>query len=203
MNLAQKRTAPEGGPRGFSLVELLLVMALLVLVFTLYWGPGSGSRERALNAACQRNLQKLHIAMSIYANDNGGAFPRVAGAKTSAQALKALVPRYNSDVSLFFCPAGKDSAAGSELGNQRISYSYYMGRTLTNAQQVLMTDAQIDALPKAAGQKVFSTDGKPPGNNHGKSGGNLLFCDGHVLFSSPSTSSGLPLNTGEVLLNPE
>jgi prepilin-type processing-associated H-X9-DG protein len=77
-----------------------------------------------------------------------------------------------------------------------------MGRRLTNSQQALLTDKQIDTLPKAAGQPVFSTTGKPPGNNHGKSGGNLLFCDGHVEPIPPNTPIPLDLSTNEVLLNP-
>lgn len=203
MKLAQQRPAAGGRRPGFSLVELLLVLAIVVVLFTLYWGPGSGSRQRALNAACQRNLQKLQIAMAIYANDSAGLFPVVRGAKTSGAALKPLVPRYNSDTTLFICPAGKDSVSSEPLDRQRISYAYYMGRSVTNAQQVLMTDRQVNTSSKPAGQQVFSTDGKPPGNNHGKTGGNLLFCDGHIAFSSPSTSTGLPLSGGELLLNPE
>ncbi len=55
-----------------------------------------------------------------------------------------------------------------------------MGRSTSTPQQVLMSDRQVDTQSKAAGQAVFSSTGKPPGSNHDKYGGNLLFCDGHV-----------------------
>ncbi len=84
----------------------------------------------------------------------------------------------------------------------RISYSYYMGRAKGSAQLPVLTDAQVDTTPKIAGQLVFSPDGKAPGNNHGRNGGNILFCDGHVENSPARASVALPINPGETLLNP-
>jgi len=189
---------------GFSLLELLLAVALLLVLASLYWGPNSSSKQRALQVACQRNLQKLYVSMQIYANDFGGRLPQVPGGPTSAEALSVLVPRYNSDTAVFICPASDDSAprAGESLKNKKISFAYYMGRFLTNSQAALLTDKQVDTSAKTVGQAVFSSTGKPPGNSHGSSGGNLLFCDGHVEASPPNCAFALGLASGEVLLNP-
>jgi prepilin-type N-terminal cleavage/methylation domain-containing protein/prepilin-type processing-associated H-X9-DG protein len=190
--------------QGFSMIELLLVIAIILLLVTLYWNPSTGSRQRALEAACQRNLQKLSLAFQIYANDSQGKFPVVTNAANSAEALDLLVPRYTSDTTVFICPAGKDSAPapGSSFKQAKISYAYYMGRAATNSQDALMTDAQVDTAAKSAGQQVFSPDGKPPGNNHGKGGGNILFCDGHIEASPAAARLALPVRSGETLLNP-
>jgi prepilin-type N-terminal cleavage/methylation domain-containing protein/prepilin-type processing-associated H-X9-DG protein len=195
--------ASNAGQCGFSLLELLLTVVIILILTTLYWSPNRGSRQRALQSACQNNLQKLYIAMNIYATDHAGRFPSLAGARTSAEALDPLVPRYTSDTSVFICPGSNDSAppGGESIRKRTISYAYYMGRASTN-QQVLITDRQVDTQAKAAGQLVFSPDGKPPGNNHRQFGGNFLFCDGHVQLSSPKTGIALDLNPGEVLLNP-
>jgi prepilin-type N-terminal cleavage/methylation domain-containing protein/prepilin-type processing-associated H-X9-DG protein len=189
---------------GFSLLELLVVAAILAVVFTLYWKPGTGSRQRALEAACQRNLQKLQISMQTFATENGGNLPFLKGASNSAEVLDWLVPKYNSDVAVFICPESKDSVrVGLEsLKRQKISYAYYMGRGTAKAQQILMTDAQVDTRPKIVGELVFSADGMGPGNNHGKSGGNLLFGDGHVEPSPARARINLPVGEGQVLLNP-
>ncbi len=191
-------------PAAFSLLELLLTVAIILILTTLYWGPSKASRQRALQASCQKNLQKLYIAMSLYADDARGRFPVVPGARTSADALDPLVPRYTSDTSVFICPASKDSEppSGGSIRNHRISYAYYMGRSPTN-QQVLLTDRQVNTQAKTAGQLVFSPDGKPPGNNHRQFGGNLMYCDGHVELSPPDAAVPLPLSAGETLLNPE
>jgi prepilin-type processing-associated H-X9-DG protein/prepilin-type N-terminal cleavage/methylation domain-containing protein len=200
--VSRSKTRPAG-QFAFSLLELLLTVVIILILTTLYWSPSRRSRQRALQTVCENNLQKLFIAMNIYATDHAGRFPVVAGARTSADALDPLVPRYTSDTSIFICPGSKDSAppGGESIRKRTISYAYYMGRTTTN-QQVLITDRQIDTQPKAAGQLVFSPDGKPPGNNHRQFGGNFLFCDGHVELSSPKTGIALDLKPGEALLNP-
>ena len=50
---------------------------------------------------------------------------------------------------------------------------------------------------------VFSPDGKPPGNNHHKFGGNFLFADGSVQSSPPRLTFSLAVAPGVVLLNPK
>jgi prepilin-type N-terminal cleavage/methylation domain-containing protein/prepilin-type processing-associated H-X9-DG protein len=201
--IVSRSKARPAGRFGFSLLELLLTAVIILILFTLYWSPNRRSRQLALQTACQNNLQKLFIAMNIYATDHAGRFPVVTGARTAAEALDPLVPRYTSDTSILICPGSNDSAppGGESIRKRVISYAYYMGRTSTN-QQVLVTDRQVDAKAKAAGQLVFSADGKPPGNNHRQFGGNFLFSDGHVELSSAKTAITLDLKPGEVLLNP-
>ncbi|HWV99880.1 MAG TPA: prepilin-type N-terminal cleavage/methylation domain-containing protein [Candidatus Acidoferrum sp.] len=194
----------SGGPSGgFSLIELLVTVVLILVLTTLYWSPNKASRQHGLQASCQKNLQKAYIALEIFANDSGGKFPQIKGAKISEEALDALVPKYTSDTSVFICPGSKDSllGPGETLRSRRISYAYYMGRCLTNST-VLMSDKQVDTRAKAAGDTAFSTTGKPPGNNHRQYGGNFLFCDGHVELTPPTVPFALNVGAGEVLLNP-
>src|ERR1035438_9785265 len=189
---------------GFSLIELLAVVAILLLLFVLYWGPSpSGTRQRQARTDCQTHLQKIHMAMAIYANDHAGKFPELAGARTSEEPLDALVPRYTVDTAVFICPGSKDPPlpAGQSFGPHKISYAYYMGRRATDSQQVLMSDQQVNSLSKAAGEYAFSSTGKPPGNNHGKLGGNFLFCDGRAEPAAARTPFSLILTQGVVLLN--
>jgi prepilin-type N-terminal cleavage/methylation domain-containing protein/prepilin-type processing-associated H-X9-DG protein len=189
----------------FSLVELLIVMALLLILTTMYWGSSSGRHKRSLQEDCQQNLLKVFIAMQIYANDQAGKFPVTAAARTSEDALDLLVPHYTVDTSLFICPASNDASlpSGESLRPHKISYAYYMGRRASDASEVLLTDRQVDTLAKKIGQPVFSTTGKPPGNNHQKDGGNLLYADGHAEASPPNARVSLLLTQGVVLLNPK
>jgi prepilin-type N-terminal cleavage/methylation domain-containing protein/prepilin-type processing-associated H-X9-DG protein len=190
---------------GFSLIEMLAVVAVLLLLFVLYWGPStSGNRQRQARTDCQTHLQKIHMAMAIYANDHAGRFPELAGARTSEEALDALVPRYTVDTAEFTCPGSKDAPlpSGESLRRHKISYAYYMGRRATDPQQVLMSDEQVNTQAKAAGEFAFSSTGKSPGDNHGKLGGNFLFCDGHTEATPPRVPFSLMLTDGVVLLNP-
>jgi prepilin-type N-terminal cleavage/methylation domain-containing protein/prepilin-type processing-associated H-X9-DG protein len=193
------------GCAAFSLLELLIVVALLVVLTTLYWGPSSTNRQRAESAACQKNLQKLGVALDIFANDHTLKYPEIIGAKTSEEPLDLLVPQYTLDRSVFVCPPSKNAIPkdNASLTNSKISYAYFMGRSKTPAREPLITDRQINTLPKTAGQPVFSASGKPPGNNHGAAGGNILFTDGSVTFSPPNISFPLELPDRVLLLNPK
>jgi len=195
------RTTPRSA---FSLIELLVTVAIILILSSLYFGPNTANRQQALKRACQKNLEKIYVSMEIYANEHGGKFPEVSGARTSEEALDVLVPKYTSDTSPFICPGSKDAALpeGESFRSRRISYAYYMGRLLTNSAQVLMSDRQVDTQAKTAGQTVFSATGKPPGNNHRKFGGNFLFCDGHAEMGPATAPFPLGLTNGEVLLNP-
>jgi prepilin-type processing-associated H-X9-DG protein len=192
------------GADGFSLIELLIVAALLIILTTMYWGSSSGSRQRQLQKTCQQNLQKIFMAMDVYANEHGTKFPDVAGARTAEQPLDALIPRYTVDTSVFICPGSKDAPlpAGESILKHKISYSYFQGHRAADGSAALMSDHQVDALPKTAGQIAFSDTGKPPGNNHYNFGGNFLFGDGHVDLSPPRLTFSLVLTQGVVLLNP-
>jgi len=191
--------------RGFSLIELLIVAALILTMFVMTYGSRTRSRQQRQLQQCNRNLQSVFVALDIYANDHEGIFPVVTNAHSSEAALAGLVPRYTSTTSAFICPAAGDRELpnGESFERRRISYAYYMGRRRTDGAEPLMTDEQVDALPKIKGRPLFSTNGKSPGNNHKNGGGNLLFADGRVEKSGALAPSSLLLTPGVTLLNPK
>lgn len=189
----------------FSLIELLITVLIILVLTTMYWGGNSASRQKGRMTTCQQNLQKVFIAMQIYANEHSAKFPSKSGAKLSEEPLDRLVPHYTSDTSAFICPGSKDSElpGGESIAKRKISYAYYMGRTSNEgASEALMSDRQVDTQSKSPNQALFSTTGKPPGNNHKQYGGNILFCDGHADHSDPRSAFSLVVTQGIVLLNP-
>lgn len=194
---------------GFSLIELLITLALLVILSTMMYGFASAHHQRNQKLLCADNLQKIYLALQIYANDFNGELPVSTNAQTSEVPLNLLVPKYTADTSIFICPGGRDPQipSGEPLTKHKISYAYYMGRRLPEApsgpQAVLMSDRQINTEPKRAGELVFSPNGKPPGNNHYKYGGNFLFDDGSVRSTGPMLPFSLASTPGVVLLNPK
>ena len=190
---------------GFSLLELLIVVALIAVLSAMMYSFSSGHHQRTQKELCSYNLLKIYISLQIYANDFKGTLPLSTNAQTSEDVLDALVPRYTADTSIFICPGGRDSdiPSGESLRKFRISYAYYMGRHLDSPTNTLMSDRQVNTAWKTNGDFAFSPDGRPPGNNHHKFGGNFLFCDGSVQSSSAQLDFSIPPASGVVLLNPK
>jgi len=204
---APKPSAP--GPRaraGFSLLEMLIVLALLIIMSVMMTNHMTvATRNRAL-ADCQKNLQKIYLALTIYQNDNNGAYPMVKDATISAQPLSLLVPKSTTVTEMFICPGSKDGPLpeAESFADRKISYAYYMGWTTNDDPgEIIVSDAQVDALAKTKGQQIFSLDGKKPGNNHNKYGGNLLSRAGDVTAVGPVASRDLHCPPNVRLLNPQ
>lgn len=207
MIVTQKQSGPgRRATGGFSLFELVIVLLLLIVLTVIMGGQyGTAGRKRA-QVECRKNLQKIYLALSIYENDNNGAFPFLKGAATSAGPLSLLVPKSTTVTEIFICPGSKDKPLpeAESFANRKISYAYYMGVTTNDDPgQIIASDAQIDTAPKSAGQQIFSADGRKPGNNHGKEGGNLLSRGGDVAGSDPKASRDVRYPPTVRLLNPE
>jgi prepilin-type processing-associated H-X9-DG protein len=206
-NLALRdKTARHQAARAFSLIELLIVMALMIIMFTMYWSSGAKNYQVKQMAACEKNMQFIYLALQTYSTDNHDQLPALTNAKTSEQVLTLLVPRSTTSTEYFTCPGCKDSPLpdGKPFADRKISYAYYMGRTLKDgADQPLISDRQVNTDPKLAGQPLFSASGKRPGANHNKYGGNVMFCDGNVQRSGPGAAFNLTNGPGVVLLNPK
>src|SRR5258706_3103409 len=89
---------------GFSLIELLITTGIILVLVTMYWGGNSATRQKSRQAVCRQNLQKVYLGIEIFGNEHQGKYPDKPGARTAAEALDVLVPRYTADTSGFICP---------------------------------------------------------------------------------------------------
>lgn len=116
------------GRRGLSLVETLVVVAILALLGGIAYAAFGPAREAARRGQCASNLRQLGHAFQMYCEDHGGAEPTVGQALEyydlglpPAQGLNYFKARYVNNEQIFYCPSYHGDAPVRQLA---MSYAW-------------------------------------------------------------------------------
>ena len=86
---------------GFTLVELLIVIAIIAILEVRLLPALSMAREKARQATCVNNLKQMGLAWTMYYNDYDNWVPT-----WNESWMRYLRPAYISDGNVFNCPTG-------------------------------------------------------------------------------------------------
>jgi prepilin-type N-terminal cleavage/methylation domain-containing protein/prepilin-type processing-associated H-X9-DG protein len=161
-------------PSAFTLLELLVVMAIIGVLAAILVPVGRRMVENGRSTQCLGNLRQLGMGLSAYLAENNNTMPTL---KAGREDVKEDVPvidntldKYLPDRSAFACPADKAGLA------RRTGTSYHWNVTL-NGQAV----ANLNFLGMVADHSRIPILGDKEGfHPYLEDKINLLYADGHV-----------------------
>ncbi len=101
-NRRQPRPLPY---QGFTLVEILVVVALVSFLSALLLSAFSRVRSASRTVTCAANLRQIGMAGAMYANDNRGFYPSVFSIKEPNCDWAELLFPYIKSAEVFKCPS--------------------------------------------------------------------------------------------------
>jgi prepilin-type N-terminal cleavage/methylation domain-containing protein/prepilin-type processing-associated H-X9-DG protein len=99
--------------RGLTLIEVLVVMAVITMLFGVLVPGLAHSRRIAKQTGCLANLQQIGVAICTYAMENGGSIPY--GPKAPPPSATNFYPKTGNVTSLISLESGAPAGLGLML----------------------------------------------------------------------------------------
>ena len=161
-----------GFSHSFSLIELLMVIAIISVLAGLLLPAIGIARRKAYRISCVSNLRQLGLAIEMYTQDNDGVLPNAKtneiGSSTQGEpTIYSLLLPYIKVSGVFYCPS--DTEAGKSGSDSEVT-SYLWNY---NKSGVMMQADRTSEIAIMADLGDWHSDGS-----------NILFLDKHVRFAS-------------------
>jgi len=129
-HLSRRARPPCREPRGFSLVEVLVVLAIMMVLAAMVISASTVATDTAGLTGCRANLRQVGLAALAYAKDHGGALPVTTTLDGPQQALTTALAegRYLQEPRTYYCPAERNPLrqfSDDNFAQGKIGYFYF------------------------------------------------------------------------------
>jgi prepilin-type N-terminal cleavage/methylation domain-containing protein len=183
--------------RALTLVEVLVVIAILAVLAAVFLSATDDNDKKALRINCVSNLKQIGVAYRIWAGDHNGKYPMQTSV-TNGGAMELIstgdvfanfqvMSNELSTPEILVCPADANRVAATnfttDFNNSKISYFVGLDAVDTSPQTFLSGDDNfaVDGVPVKSGLLELSTNVSISWTaaRH-KYAGNILLGDGSV-----------------------
>ena len=171
------------GRPAFTLVELIVVLAVLAIVLALCVPAVSGMLARGKSAKCLANLRQIGLGLNLYLADHDQRMPDMKAGRASKNEDAAtidvvLAPYLSGETAVFACPA-------DPVLFRRTGTSYYWnvalnGQSLGGLNFLKLFEAK-SSIPVASDKEGWHTGTREKVN--------FLYADGHTARELQLTTS--------------
>jgi prepilin-type N-terminal cleavage/methylation domain-containing protein len=162
----------SGGKRGFTMVELLVVVGILLVLAAIAVPMGMGAVRQAERVKCLGNLREIGVGLESYLADHNDFFPEIEMGRRSPEeevlTLEMVLAEYLPQAEVFHCPADDEHFAAT--GSSYLWNSTQSGRHKLRTS-FFGTENQPESVPLVLDKEAV---------HGGANGVNMLYADYHI-----------------------
>jgi len=173
--------------RGFTLIELMIVIAIIAILAAILFPVFNNARKKSLETSCISNLRQLTTAIKMYATDSDERFPYALYGDLQRSAWGDVIFQgYVNNDQIYDCPANDlhmDRLTGVNVSQSRFIRAY-------EGYAQVGYSYGLNAMPRNLSLNPPITRGGPAGENQGQiedASGTILIGDAgyNTLNTSP------------------
>jgi prepilin-type processing-associated H-X9-DG protein len=178
--------------RAFTLIDLLVVIAVLMILSILVYPGGAADKRKAMRISCVNNLKQISLAFRIYAGDNRNRFPMNISTNNQIRVDEnmTVLEFFNRATNecrpfVFHCPADRQRNNAKDFTNfksENISYFVGLDSDTSSPNSMLAGDRNITNGVAPKNNLLYLTTNQTVGftDEIHKRQGNIALADGSV-----------------------